>query len=103
MKKPVLALSGKRFSGKDTLAAFLVESAAKRGHALITHAFAAESKRLFVARRGCGLGAAMVHVRSLEEQVAQTGVLGVAKVISEYICFDDNRALDNGWLEPLAP
>ena len=53
--------------------------------------------------RGCGLDDAMVHVRSLEEQVAQTGVLGVVKVISEYICFDDNRALDNGWLEPLAP
>lgn len=51
--------------------------------------------------RGCGLDDAMVHVRSLEQQVGQTGVLSVVKVISEYICFDDNRALDNGWLEPL--
>lgn len=50
MKKPVLALSGKRFSGKDTLAAMLVDAAAKRGVTLETHAFAAESKRLFVAR-----------------------------------------------------
>lgn len=52
--------------------------------------------------RGCGLDDAMVHVRHLEEQVGKTGELSVVKVISEYICFDDNRALDNGWLEPLA-
>jgi hypothetical protein len=51
--------------------------------------------------RGVGLDDAMVHVRALEGQVAQTGVLGVVKVISEYICFDDNRDLDNGWLEPM--
>jgi len=50
---------------------------------------------------GMGLDDAMVHVRELEEQVGRTGVLGVVKVISEYICADDNRALDNGWLEPL--
>lgn len=43
MKKPLLALSGKRFSGKDTLAALLVESAARRGITLETAAFAGES------------------------------------------------------------
>ncbi len=51
--------------------------------------------------RGVGLEDAMVHVRALEEQIGRGGVLGVVKVISEYICSDDNRALDNGWLEPL--
>lgn len=50
--------------------------------------------------RGVGLDDAMVHVRALQDHVASTGVLDVVKVISEYICFDDNRALDNGWLEP---
>jgi phosphomevalonate kinase len=50
MKKRVLGLSGKRFSGKDTLAAMLVARAAARGLRLVTHAFAAESKRLFAQR-----------------------------------------------------
>lgn len=50
MKKPLLALSGKRFSGKDTLASLLVEAAARRGISMQTYAFAAESKRMFVAR-----------------------------------------------------
>jgi hypothetical protein len=50
VKKPLLALSGKRFSGKDSLAAALVREAAVRGITVHTHAFAAESKRLFVAR-----------------------------------------------------
>ena len=50
MKRPLLAISGKRFSGKDTLAALLVESAARHGVTVQTYAFAAECKRLFVAR-----------------------------------------------------
>jgi phosphomevalonate kinase len=50
MKKRVLALSGKRFSGKDALAAMLASRTAARGVRLATHAFAAESKRLFAAR-----------------------------------------------------
>jgi hypothetical protein len=52
--------------------------------------------------RGVGLDDAMVHVRALEDAVSKTGVLGVVKVIAEYICSDDNRALDAGWLEPAA-
>ena len=52
--------------------------------------------------RGVGLETAMVGVRELLEHVEATGVLHVVKVIAEYICSDDNRALDNGWLEPLA-
>ena len=47
MNKLLLAISGKRFSGKDTLAALLVEHAQKRGITLETYAFAAESKRMF--------------------------------------------------------
>jgi phosphomevalonate kinase len=51
----LLAVSGKRFSGKDTFAAALVEHARRRGVELGTYAFAGESKRLFAAeeaRRG---------------------------------------------------
>ena len=51
--------------------------------------------------RGMGLDQANVHVRELEAAVARTGVLKVTKIISEYICSDSNRALDDGWLEPL--
>ena len=51
--------------------------------------------------RAVGLADAMVHVHALEEQINETGALGVVKVIAEYICADDNRALDEGWLEPL--
>ena len=52
--------------------------------------------------RAVGLEEAMVHVRALQEQIERTRVLGVVKVIAEYICADDNRALDEGWLEPLS-
>jgi len=45
----LLAVSGKRFSGKDTFAAALVEHARRRGVTLATYAFADQSKRLFVA------------------------------------------------------
>jgi hypothetical protein len=50
--------------------------------------------------RGCGLDAAMRPVRDLEAAIAAHGELVVKKVISEYICFDSNVAVDNGWLEP---
>ena len=72
MKKPLLALSGKRFSGKDTLAAHLVKAAADRGVSLEIHAFAAESKRLFVAReatRGVAIDLQRLqHDREYKEQ-----------------------------------
>lgn len=48
--KKLLAISGKRFAGKDTFAAHLVRAASARGTELATYAFAAESKRLFAAR-----------------------------------------------------
>lgn len=47
----VLALSGKRFAGKDTVAGLLVELARERGLAVATYAFAGESKRLFVQQQ----------------------------------------------------
>lgn len=50
--------------------------------------------------RDVGLDDALMSVRDLERLVAETGDLEVAKVISEYIVSDDNRALDQGWLEP---
>ena len=43
----VLAISGKRLSGKDTFAAMIREHAGRRGLELPVHAFAAESKRMF--------------------------------------------------------
>lgn len=49
--KKVLALSGKRFAGKDTVAALIVELARERGVAVATYAFAGESKRLFVQQQ----------------------------------------------------
>ena len=45
--KALLAISGKRFSGKDTFAALLVQKAQAKGVELGTYAFAGESKRLF--------------------------------------------------------
>ncbi len=55
MKKRLLAISGKRFSGKDTLAALLVERArVEHGVTLTAHAFAGESKRLFVVEEQRG-------------------------------------------------
>jgi len=50
MTKQVLAISGKRFSGKDTLADMLVGFAKARGVAIVVHRFADESKRMLVAR-----------------------------------------------------
>lgn len=55
---------------------------------------------LNVRARDCGLTEALVPVREIERAVQAHG-LEVKKVISEYICFDSNRAVDNGWLEPL--
>lgn len=48
MKKRVLAISGKRYSGKDTFARDLALAAQRRGLTVHTHAFALESKRMFV-------------------------------------------------------
>lgn len=47
----LLAISGKRFSGKDSFAALLVEEAKQLGVVLETYAFAGESKRLFVEQQ----------------------------------------------------
>jgi hypothetical protein len=49
--------------------------------------------------RGVGLDVAMEPVRALERSLHPD--LELKKVIAEYICFDSNRAVDNGWLEPL--
>lgn len=47
---PVLAISGKRLFGKDTLARLLCDQAAAAGRPLVRRAFADESKEAFVAR-----------------------------------------------------
>ena len=50
--------------------------------------------------RGCGLDRAQQPVDALRAAIGELGALEVKKVIAEYICFDTNRAVDNGWLEP---
>jgi hypothetical protein len=50
--------------------------------------------------RGCGLDRAMQPVDALRAAIRELGALEVKKVIAEYICYDTNRAVDNGWLEP---
>jgi hypothetical protein len=59
-------------------------------------------QRFLNLRSRGGLEEAMVHVDTLCKAIASSGELEVVKVISEYICADDNRAIDNGWLEPLS-
>jgi hypothetical protein len=49
--------------------------------------------------RGVGLDEAMQRVHLLEAVLDESD-LEVKKVIAEYICFDSNVAVDNGWLEP---
>jgi hypothetical protein len=56
---------------------------------------------LNVRSRGVGLERASESVRALRAAVEEGAELDVKKVIAEYICFDSNRAVDNGWLEPL--
>lgn len=50
---------------------------------------------------GVGLHRAVAPARELERRIADGGALKVTKLISEYICFDTNPAVDNGWTEPL--
>ena len=56
---------------------------------------------LNVRARGVGLDAALGMVHELEQAALALGQVVVKKTIAEYICFDSNRAVDNGWLEPL--
>jgi hypothetical protein len=49
--------------------------------------------------RGVGLAEALAPVHALEPELSASD-LRVTKIIGEYICFDSNRAVDNGWLEP---
>lgn len=50
--------------------------------------------------RRIGLSDAEHTVAALERAITVDGTLAIKKRIAEYICFDSNRALDNGWLEP---
>jgi hypothetical protein len=56
---------------------------------------------LNVRARGVGLAEAMAPVDALAAAIAGVEGLVVKKTIAEYICFDSNRAVDNGWLEPV--
>lgn len=62
----VLAISGKRFAGKDTLAGMILAEARRRGRSEpdAAHAFAGESKRMFVAvqaARGVAVDLVRLH------------------------------------------
>lgn len=48
-----------------------------------------------------GLAEARADVERVCAEVEATGLWGRSKVIEEYVCFDTNRGLDRGWLEPL--
>lgn len=50
---------------------------------------------------GVSVEAASAVVDELRGAIEGPGLLQVKKVIAEYICFDSQRAVDNGWLEPL--
>lgn len=64
------------------------------------NAFKPSQRFLNLRARGVGLAQAMEPVNELSKAIERGGILEVKKVISEYICFDSNRAVDNGWLEP---
>ena len=51
--------------------------------------------------RGVGLRRAMDTVGELARAIEAVDTLAVSKVIAEYVCYDSNRAIDDGWLEPL--
>lgn len=44
---------------------------------------------------------ALEPVQALVRELQVSGELTVKKVIAESICFDTNRVVDKGWLEPL--
>jgi len=64
-KRRVVAISGKRFSGKDTFASMIV---AKSSGKVVTYAFAAESKRMFVAEHAGIDLARLTSDRAYKEQ-----------------------------------
>lgn len=51
--------------------------------------------------RGVGLAEATATATALAGAIAGVDGLVVKKTIAEYICYDSNRAVDNGWLEPV--
>jgi phosphomevalonate kinase len=63
----LVAISGKRFSGKDTLAGMIVDEAARRGVTVPVWAFAAESKRMFAAGRPEVDGERLLRDRAYKE------------------------------------
>ena len=86
-----------------TLRGLSIEYAARLGTPvpLSYNALKPSQRFLNLRARGVGLAQAMQPVHALEAQLALGGELCVKKIIAEYICFDSNRAVDNGWLEPL--
>jgi hypothetical protein len=86
-----------------SLRAIAVEHTARLGTPvpLSYNAMKPSQRFLNVRARGCGLDRAMHPVVALQASIAMLGDLVVKKTIAEYICFDSNRAVDNGWLEPL--
>lgn len=51
--------------------------------------------------RGVTFDEALAPVIALQDRLAAGDQLEVKKLICEFICFDTNRAVDDGWVEPL--
>jgi hypothetical protein len=51
--------------------------------------------------RNIGRNEAQARVKEIELAVEAQPHIVLKKVIAEYVCFDTNVAVDNGWLEPL--
>ena len=65
------------------------------------NAFKPSQRFLNLRASGVGLPEALAVVDELRSAVEAGGRLQVIKVIAEYICFDTQRSVDNGWLEPV--
>lgn len=65
------------------------------------NAFKPHLRFLNLRSYGVGLAEARADVERVCAAVEATGLWERTKVIEEYVCFDTNRGLDRGWLEPL--
>lgn len=65
------------------------------------NAFKPSLRFLNLRAYGVGLDGARTDVEYVAARVERTGLWARVKVLEEYVSYDTNRALDQGWLEPL--
>lgn len=95
----VLAISGKRFSGKDTFAGLLREAARRAGHELPVYAFADESKRMFAAANADVELARLLADRAYKESVRpRLTAFTMAAIAADPLvfCREVARRIDDG-------